>query len=77
MSPNRTSYPDAPPLPADDPLLLSFSLDELTARWADAAARPPIGAEAMTGADRRAQRQGVPGLVLMEHAGAAVALDEL
>lgn len=35
-------------------------------------ARPPIGAEAMTGADRRAQGLGVPGIRLMEHAGVAV-----
>lgn len=34
--------------------------------------RPPIGAEAMTGADRRAQGLGVPGIRLMEHAGVAV-----
>jgi NAD(P)H-hydrate epimerase len=61
------------PLPADDPELFGLSLRELRHRWADAAARSPIGAEAMTGADRRAQRSGVPGERLMEHAGTAVA----
>lgn len=65
--------PTADTLPGDDALLLTLSLDELAMRWAEAALRPPIGAEAMTGADRRAQRQGIPGLRLMEHAGAAVA----
>jgi hydroxyethylthiazole kinase-like uncharacterized protein yjeF len=53
--------------------LLGLSLDELAERWSDAAARSPIGAEAMTGADRRAQLLGVPGLTLMEAAGTAVA----
>jgi NAD(P)H-hydrate epimerase len=61
------------PLPADDPDLFDLDLRELRARWADAAARPPIGAEAMTGADRRAQAVGVPSSRLMEHAGTAVA----
>ena len=37
------------------------------------AALPPITAEAMTGADRRAQALGVPQERLMEHAGTAVA----
>jgi NAD(P)H-hydrate epimerase len=60
-------------LPADDPHLFELDLDGLAARWSDAAARAPIGAEAMTGADRRAQALGVPGGRLMEHAGAAVA----
>jgi len=61
------------PLPADDPGLFSLDLRGLRARWAAAAARSPIGAEAMTGADLRAQSLGVPGERLMEHAGAAVA----
>jgi len=60
-------------LPGDDPGLASISLDELALRWADAAARAAISAEAMTGADRRAQALGVPGAQLMEHAGTAVA----
>lgn len=63
----------SPPLPADDPELFALDLGELRRRWAEAAARPPIGAEGMTGADRRAQALGVPGERLMEHAGVAVA----
>jgi hydroxyethylthiazole kinase-like uncharacterized protein yjeF len=62
-----------PPLPADDPAIFALSLDELQLRWARAMAASPIGAEAMKGADRRAQALGVPGVVLMEHAGCAVA----
>jgi NAD(P)H-hydrate epimerase len=61
------------PLPADDPDLFSFDLRGLRARWAAAAGRSPIGAEAMSGADLRAQALGVTGERLMEHAGAAVA----
>ena len=60
-------------LPADDPGLFDLDLRGLRRRWADAAARSPIGAEGMTGADRRAQAVGVPGIRLMEHAGTAVA----
>ena len=63
----------APPLPADDPVLFELDLRSLRRRWAGAASRPPIGAEAMTGADRRARAVGVPGIRLMEHAGTAVA----
>ena len=62
-----------PRLPADDPQLLELDLRGLRERWRAAAARPAIGAEAMTGADRRAQALGVPGERLMEHAGTAVA----
>lgn len=61
------------PLPADDPELMRLDLRGLRRRWAAAATRPPIGAEAMTGADLRAQALGVSGERLMEHAGAAVA----
>jgi hydroxyethylthiazole kinase-like uncharacterized protein yjeF len=61
------------PLPGDDPELAALTLDELTMRWADTAARAPITAEAMTGADRKAQALGIPGETLMEHAGTAVA----
>ena len=61
------------PLPADDPEIAAMSLDELALRWADAAERSAISAEAMTGTDRKAQALGVPGLTLMEHAGTAVA----
>jgi ADP-dependent NAD(P)H-hydrate dehydratase / NAD(P)H-hydrate epimerase len=77
---NPSALPAAPnggdaaiPLPADDPLLLELDLRGLRERWAATADRPPIGAEAMTGADHRAQALGVPGERLMEHAGAAVA----
>lgn len=62
-----------PPLPADDPALATCSLDELEMRWADSAARAAISAEAMTGADRKAQALGIAGETLMEHAGTAVA----
>ena len=61
------------PLPADDPLLFELDLRGLRLRWAAAAARAPIGSEAMTGADLKAQKLGVAGQRLMEHAGVAVA----
>jgi len=61
------------PLPGDDPDLFDLDLRGLRARWSSAAARPPIGAEKMAGADRLAQALGVPGQKLMEHAGTAVA----
>ncbi|HEY0444366.1 MAG TPA: NAD(P)H-hydrate epimerase [Candidatus Limnocylindrales bacterium] len=60
-------------LPADDPSLFELDLRALRKRWSVAAARSAIGAEAMTGADRRAQALGIPGARLMEHAGTAVA----
>lgn len=63
----------AEPLPADDPTLMSAGLRELVKRWSATKDRAPIGAAAMTGADRKAQALGVPGARLMEHAGAAVA----
>lgn len=63
----------SPPLPADDAELASLDLDDLAARWADAMGRPAMSAEAMTGADRRAQALGMSGEALMEHAGTAVA----
>ena len=65
--------PSGIPLPADDPELVALDLDGLAARWAGAAEGSPMTAEAMTGADRRAQALGVPGERLMEHAGTAVA----
>ena len=66
--------PDAPPpLPADDPVIFGLDLPALAARWADSALKLPMTAEAMTGADLKAQRLGVPGIRLMEHAGTAVA----
>jgi NAD(P)H-hydrate epimerase len=64
---------DASPLPADDPDLFGLDLRGLRARWAVAADRAPMNAEAMTGADRRAQALGIAGERLMEHAGTAVA----
>lgn len=70
---DRTGDTVGPPLPADDPALFDLDLRGLRERWAEAAARPAIGAEAMSGADRRAQALGVPGSRLMEHAGTAVA----
>ncbi len=68
-----SSVPAGEPLPADDPELMELDLRGLRSRWAAAAARPPMTAAAMTGADRRAQLFGVPGERLMEQAGAAVA----
>ena len=65
--------PRTPPLPADDPELATLTLDELELRWSAAAARTAITAEAMTGADLKAQALGTPGETLMEHAGTAVA----
>ncbi len=70
---DRTGDTVGQPLPADDPGLFDLDLRGLRERWAEAAARAPIGAEAMSGADRRAQALGVPGSRLMEHAGTAVA----
>jgi ADP-dependent NAD(P)H-hydrate dehydratase / NAD(P)H-hydrate epimerase len=61
------------PLPADDPSLFELDLRGLRRRWADRAALPAMTAEAMTGADRRAQAVGFPEERLMEHAGTAVA----
>ncbi len=72
-----SSAPDPdPPLPLEDPLLSETDLDlhRLIARWAPRAALPGITAEAMRGADRRAQRLGTPGERLMEQAGCAVAV---
>ena len=60
-------------LPADDPDLFRLDIRGLRRRWADAAARSPIGAEAMAGIDRRAHAFGMPGERLMEQAGTAVA----
>jgi NAD(P)H-hydrate epimerase len=68
-----TDVPDRPLLPANDPAIFTLDLRGLRRRWAASAALPPIGAEAMTGADRRAQALGIPEERLMEHAGTAVA----
>ena len=62
-----------PRLPADDPTLFGLDLAGLAARWAEAMHRAPITAAEMTGADAKAQRLGVSGSRLMEHAGTAVA----
>jgi ADP-dependent NAD(P)H-hydrate dehydratase / NAD(P)H-hydrate epimerase len=71
---NATAQPSAAePLPADDPELMTAGLRELVRRWSATKDRAPMSAEAMTGADRRAQALGVPGGRLMEHAGTAVA----
>ncbi len=61
------------PLPADDAALFELDLRGLREHWAGTAARSPIGSAAMTGADLKAQKLGVPGQRLMEHAGVAVA----
>jgi hydroxyethylthiazole kinase-like uncharacterized protein yjeF len=62
-----------PRLPADDPTLFALDLAGLAARWTEAMHRAPITAAEMTGADAKAQRLGVRGSRLMEHAGTAVA----
>jgi NAD(P)H-hydrate epimerase len=67
-----TSLAD-PPLPSDDPTLFELDLRGLRDRWAPTSARSPMTAEAMVGADRRAQALGVPGERLMEQAGTATA----
>jgi hydroxyethylthiazole kinase-like uncharacterized protein yjeF len=69
----RTEDFAPPPLPVDDATLFGLSLEQLAERWALSMAATPIGAEAMTGAVRRAQAMGVPGTRLMENAGCAVA----
>jgi len=62
-------------LPTDDQALRApdLDLDVLAQHWAMYAARWPMTAEQMRGADRRAQRSGVLGRDLMEQAGFAVA----
>ncbi len=69
----RAMSPRTTPLPATDAALADQTLDELELRWSAIAALPAMTAEAMTGADRKAQALGVPGEELMEHAGTAVA----
>jgi hypothetical protein len=54
------SASSSPPLPADDPELLGLDLRELRRHWAASAARAPMTAAAMTGADLRAQALGIP-----------------
>jgi ADP-dependent NAD(P)H-hydrate dehydratase / NAD(P)H-hydrate epimerase len=60
-------------LPANDPTIFEVDLRGLRRRWAASSTSSPISAEAMTGADRRAQMLGIPQERLMEHAGTAVA----
>jgi NAD(P)H-hydrate epimerase len=60
-------------LPAEDPGLFGLDLVDLAHRWSASAALTPIGAEEMTGTDRRSQALGVSGIRLMENAGCAVA----
>ncbi len=73
-TPPSFDEPDVPPpLPADDPLIFGLDLDGLAARWSRSMAATPITAEAMRGADRRAQAIGVLSGRLMENAGCAVA----
>ena len=68
-----TRSPAESRLPADDPDLFELDLRGLRHRWADRAAMPAIGAEAMRGSDRSAQALGVSEERLMEHAGTALA----
>ncbi len=68
-----TTADAAPALPANDPTIFELDLRGLRRRWSARASLPPITAEAMTGADRRAQAFGVTEERLMEHAGTAVA----
>jgi ADP-dependent NAD(P)H-hydrate dehydratase / NAD(P)H-hydrate epimerase len=68
-----TRSPAESRLPADDPDLFTLDLRGLRQRWAERAAMPAIGAEAMRGADHRARAMGVAEERLMEHAGTAVA----
>ncbi|MEA2676490.1 MAG: ADP-dependent NAD(P)H-hydrate dehydratase / NAD(P)H-hydrate epimerase [Chloroflexota bacterium] len=62
-------------LPVTDARLSEPSLDlaALARHWESYGARRSITAEGMVGADRKAQRLGVPGRELMEQAGTAVA----
>ena len=62
-------------LPTSDPALFEddTDIDVLTDRWSEQAALLSMTAEAMRGADARAQRLGTPGEWLMEQAGTAVA----
>jgi NAD(P)H-hydrate epimerase len=70
------SVPTTELLPVTDPRLSEPDLDlrALTDHWARYAARRPMNAEEMKGADRRAQRMGMASRELMEQAGTAVAV---
>ncbi len=66
--------PNAPAaLPSEDPAIFGLTIDGLAAHWARSMESAPMGAEAMRGADRRAQSMGVMSIRLMENAGCAVA----
>ena len=75
MSSPSSSVPSLvePPLPTEDTSLFELDLRGLRSRWATTAGRPPMSAEAMVGADRKAQALGIPGERLMEEAGTATA----
>jgi len=72
ITPEPARSPDEVDLPGWTDLL-GLDLEELDRRWADRKRLPPMTAEQMTGADRRAQAVGVPGRLLMERAGTAAA----
>ena len=63
------------PLPASDDSIFGPDVDiaRLVHYWDAQARQRPMTAEQMVGADVRAQRLGIPGEQLMEHAGTAVA----
>jgi hydroxyethylthiazole kinase-like uncharacterized protein yjeF len=73
---SRLGAPTDEILPTDDPVVAQADLDlaTLTRHWERYARRRPMTAESMRGADLRARRLGVPGIELMEQAGAAVAV---
>jgi ADP-dependent NAD(P)H-hydrate dehydratase / NAD(P)H-hydrate epimerase len=72
-SPHSGASAVSAPLPTDDPSIFELDLEGLATHWAATAAQSAIGAEAMTGTDRRAQALGFSGVRLMENAGCAVA----
>ncbi len=70
----ESEEPNVPsPLPSEDATIFGLTLDGLAGRWVRTTDSAPIGAEAMRGADRRAQAMGVSSHWLMENAGCAVA----
>jgi NAD(P)H-hydrate epimerase len=71
---STSDEPNVPSLlPSEDAAIFGLTLDALARRWVRAIDSAPIGAEAMRGADRRAQAMGVSSYWLMENAGCAVA----
>ncbi len=71
-NPEPDASSDAPDAFAPE-AALGLDIRALRLRWADRADLPPMTAEEMAGADRRAQALGIPGRVLMERAGTAAA----